>query len=228
MTRLITFADEQMTRSAELCASSSLKHNVHESKIYGPQHLPKKMIKSGVRGAGCYWLFKPYIMHKELQTMNEGDVLVYADAGVEIVNNINYIVERCQDLFLFGNMYDHFDWCKFSVLDAMIPHWRHLSSPKQVQASVIVVRNNQRSKELIEEWLLWCNKKGMIDDEGEAVKEHRHDQAILTNIAMINGIDLHWWPAMYNEGKFTYVHDGYEDNYPVIFHHHRKRNSEWQ
>lgn len=227
MTRLITFTDENMTRSAELCAASALRHNIHESHIYTVKDLPKNMVKPGVRGAGCYWLFKPYLIDKELKQMKDGDFLVYADAGVEIINNINYVIDRTEDVFLFGNMYPHFEWCKFSVLDAMLPDWKQFASPKQVQASVIVFRVNEMSRELVAEWLKWCKKPGMLDDTGESVKEHRHDQAILTNLAMLEGIDLHWWPASYNGGKFVYDKTGYTDKYPVLFNHHRKRNNEY-
>lgn len=225
MTRLITYADENMTRSGELCAASALNHNVHQSHCYGPADLPKTMVKPGVRGAGCFWLFKPYLIDREIRKMKDGDFLVYADAGVEIVNNINYITERTADVFLFGNMYPHFDWCKFLVLDAMLPDWKQFASPNQVQASVILIRVNLRSKQIISDWLKWCKRPGMIDDTGEAVKEHRHDQAILTNIAMMEGIDLHWWPATY--GQNVYPKGEYQDNYPVLFSHHRRRNNEW-
>lgn len=228
MTRLITFADENMTRSAALCVESALQHNIHSSVIYSPTDLPARTIKPGVRGAGCYWLFKPMLIDRQLKKMTDGEYLVYADAGVEFVNNINYIVDRTEDVFLFGNMYPHFEWCKFSVLDAMLPDWKQFASPNQVQASVIVFRVGDRAREVVAEWLKWCKKPGMIDDEGEAVKEHRHDQAILTNIAMLEGIDLHWWPAMYNGGKFVYPKGDYTDKYPVLFHHHRKRNEEWR
>jgi len=60
-------------------------------------------------------------------------------------------------------------------------------------------------------------------------QEHRHDQAILTTMAYRGGIPLHWWPAMYNDGAFTYeklpCYAG--DDYPVLFHHHRRRDNEW-
>lgn len=230
MTKLITYADGEMSKSGELCAAAALRHNIHQSHIYTPTDLPAKMIKEGVRGAGCYWLFKPFIIDRELKQMTDGDFLVYADAGVEIINNINFVIDRMEDVWLFGNMYNHFDYCKTAVLDAMLPDWKQFASPKQVQASVIVLRVGDRARQIVADWLKWCKKPSMIDDSGTSTHEgfvdHRHDQAILTNIAMLEGIDLHWWPASYNGGKFVYDKVGYNDKYPVLFNHHRKRNNE--
>jgi hypothetical protein len=58
-------------------------------------------------------------------------------------------------------------------------------------------------------------------------REHRWDQAIITCLAYRYGYKLHWWPAMYNGGQFIYEKGVFNDEYPVIFHHHRKRNDEW-
>jgi hypothetical protein len=83
------------------------------------------------------------------------------------------------------------------------------------------------------EWLSYCQVDHYIDDivydsyQYPSFQEHRHDQAILTAVAQAHGIPLHWWPASYNNGAFTYDKGTYTDTYPVIFHHHRKRNNEW-
>ncbi len=104
----------------------------------------------------------------------------------------------------------------------------------QVQASVIVIRNSQNSKWLVSEWLKWCTVSGMIDDSPSKYpnhpefQEHRHDQAVLTTLAYQQKLTpFHWWPAMYNAGNFTYEKTGYTDTYPVLFHHHRMRNSDF-
>jgi hypothetical protein len=117
------------------------------------------------------------------------------------------------------------------VINAILPDFDEDS--RQAQASVIVIRNTEPAREFIKEWLRWCCVPGLIDDsKSEAMnstefREHRHDQAILTCLAIRDSIPLHWWPAMYNAGNFTYDKTGYNDNYPVLFHHHRMRNSDF-
>ena len=235
MTRLITYADDNMTMAAEICHYSALQNNVHEAKMYGPKNIDKKFYEANkaildAPRAG-YWLWKPYFIDRELNALPGDTILIYCDAGVEIVNNINHIIDRMTgDIWLFGNMWQHMHWCKADVMKA-INCW---DSGSQVQASVIVIRNTQKSREFVNEWLTWCTVSGMIDDSPSncpnhpEFREHRHDQAILTTLAYREKITpFHWWPAMYNAGNFTYEKTGYNDNYPVLFHHHRMRNSDF-
>jgi hypothetical protein len=238
MTRLITFTDENMTIAADICCRSALSNNVQEAKIYGMDDIDKdfkqanKEIFAAKRGP-AYWLWKPYLIDRELKQMNDGDILIYSDAGVEFVNNVNHIIDRMdQDVWLFGNMWEHVHWCKGDVFNAI-----KKTGPfgKQVQASLIFIRNSEYSRKFIAEWLYWCQQPGLIDDSPSKApnnpefQEHRHDQAILTTLARTGDdwLKLHWWPAMYNAGNFTYEKTGYNDDYPVLFHHHRMRNEQF-
>lgn len=240
MTRLITFTDQNMTIAAEICKQSALANNVHEAKIYTPADIDpefkatNKAIFDQPRGYG-YWLWKPYFIDRALKEMNEGDVLIYSDAGVEFVNNINFIVERMQDIWLFGNMWQHVHWCKGDVMAAVLSPtpWEWYVFGKQCQASVIIMRAGKTAIELTKKWLNLCIQPGLIDDSPSKApnnpefKEHRHDQAIISTLAYKEGIPFHWWPAMYNAGNFTYDKTGYTDNYPILFHHHRMRNDQF-
>lgn len=237
MTHLITFTDDNMTMAANICVTSALLNNVHETKIYGPKDIDAKFRKANAaildqpRGCG-YWLWKPFIILEELKKMKDGEYLIYCDAGVEIVNNVNHIIDRMQgDVWLFGNMFQHVHWCKADVMKAL----NCFDSGSQVQASVIFIRNSKQAREFVNEWLTWCTVSGMIDDSPSKCpnhpefQEHRHDQAILTTLACREKLTpLHWWPAMYNAGHFAYEKTGYPDTYPVLFHHHRCRNNEIQ
>lgn len=238
MTRLITFTDDHMTIAADICVSSAQQNNVHSTRIYQPKDIHSKFRKANAtifnqpRGYG-YWLWKPYFISRELEALADDDYLIYCDAGVEIVNNVNHIIDRMQgDVWLFGNKFQHVHWCKG---DALMPNIEFYNDKYhyQVQASVIVIRNTKNARVFVEAWLHHCCKPGLIDDTPSVTpnhpgfKEHRHDQAVLTSLAYINLIDFHWWPAMYNAGNFTYEKIGYADTYPVLFHHHRMRNNDF-
>lgn len=243
MTRLITFTDDNMTIAADICVQSAKQNNVHETKIYRPKDIDAKFYKANkaildAPRAG-YWLWKPYFIDRELKKMNEGDYLIYCDAGVEIVNNVNHIIDRMdQDIFLFANQYKHVEWSKGAVLDAIIPEWRdgRYDSFNQVQASVIVVRNSQISRGFINEWLKFCCVQHLIDDSPsitpnyKTFSENRHDQSCLCSLQIKYGVKLHYWSASYNNGAFVYPRgSSYQDTYPTpLFNHHRKRNNEWQ
>lgn len=241
MTRLITFTDDHMTIAANICVASALHNNVRETKIYGPRDIDQKFRKANAaildqtRGCG-YWLWKPYFIDRELKKMKDDEYLIYCDAGVEIINNVNHIIDRMAgDIFLFGNMWEHQHWCKGDVLYKAegIGVFNLGHNEKQVQASVIVIKNTPGARHFVAEWLKYCLVPGYIDDSPSKTpnhpefREHRHDQAILTCLAYSYGMELHWWPAMYNAGNFNYEKTGYNDTYPVLFHHHRMRNNDF-
>ena len=239
----LTYANSEMTKSAMLAQKSALKHGcnfsvfMNEKSISAEFYNLNKPILTQSRGAG-YWLWKPYVINKMLNRINENDYLVYTDAGVEFVNNINILINKMdQDVFLFGNNYPHVEWCKSDVMGALLPNWEYeiKKDKRQVQASVLIIKNTYGARLFIAEWLKYCQIDHFIDDSHSYkinytyFAEHRHDQAILTCLAYKYGIILHWWPAQYNDGQFIYdKHPQFnEDNYPIIFHHHRKRNNEW-
>lgn len=248
MTRLITFASENMRRSAVLCLRSGSSYGADSMTLCEPFE------ESTERGYG-FWKWKPRIILEKIngghlsEPLPDGDILIYADAGVEFINNVSHIIDRMdQDIFLFGNNWEHAHWCKRDIVEKVMgptaftywPWERFGDFPnhgKQVQASVIFFRVSDYTRKFVKEWLDWCLFEGgrLIDDSPSRTPNHpefqenRHDQAILTTMAYREGIKLHWWPAIYNDGQFTYeklpVYAG--DDYPAIFHHHRKRNHEW-
>lgn len=244
MIRLVTYSDQTMTISRERCIKSALKHgvdSVHEWDNFMMQEtefyqLNQDIFQEGARGAGCYWLFKPYCIYKALLDMTESDTLIYADAGVEFINDVYHIINVMdEDVFLFGNNWNHVDWCKGDVLDKILLVHSLYAFEKQVQASVIFIRPTKQAKGFIKEWLCYCQMPGLIDDSPSKVpnyqtfSDHRHDQAILTCLQIKYGYKLHWWPASYSNGAFIYdkIEQYKNDNYPVIFNHTRKRNHEW-
>lgn len=237
MIKLVTYCSDNMTISANILKQSAYRNNVESVEIMTKSDIDDGFytkhidILSAVRGAG-YWLWKPYIIDRVMSKSKDGDVIIYADAGVEIINNVYYIIDRMDKfIFLFGNQYQHVHWCKGEAIRRINPEGGVFD--KQVQASVIFFKVGPESKKFVKEWLKHCTKPGMIDDSPSEYnhpefKEHRHDQAILTCMAYRDGIQFHWWPAKYNAGVFSYPKDGYQsDRYPEIFHHHRFRNNDF-
>lgn len=244
-THLVTFSDESMSRARELCALSARHHGVNDIHEYGPSGVASAFIGheaiwNNPKGCGL-WSWKPMILnqimgeHAFIQNVRDDDVIIYSDAGVEFINNVNYIIDRMdQDIFLFGNNWQHAHWCKADVIHAVMPEWAELRIPfkqadgsyikslsmwgpfgKQVQASVIFFRVSDYSRKFVAEWLKWCLFEGgrLIDDSPSRApnhpefREHRHDQSILTTLAYREGISIHYWPAVYNKGgspEFVY------------------------
>lgn len=258
---LVTFSDASMSRSAELCVDSAMRHGCNIADMNSVWTLEQMTgfhkDWEHLRGVG-YWHWKPVIILKAMEEREAGDIIIYSDAGVEFIDNVNYIIDRMdQDIFLFGNQYEHAHWCKRDIVDEIWPlrhveiinlrdHdgsnqrwvdgcWARFS--KQAQASVIFFRVSDYTRKFVKEWLDWCLFEGgrLIDDSPSRTpnhpefRENRHDQAILTTMAYRDGLKLHWWPAQYNDGAFEYPRGDYPDEgYPILVHHHRKRNADWE
>lgn len=244
MTHLVSFHTANMSISAQICEESARRNGIGQVWMWKRPALEQtdfyrenKELLDQPRGSG-YWAWKPYIILETLNRAKAGDIVIYADAGVEFVNNVKHIIDCMdQDIFLFGNMWQHRHWCKGDAITIISESCGGFAIPeaaKQVQASVIFIRVSEKSKFFVNEWLQWCLFENLIDDSpsvspnDKEFQEHRHDQAILTTLAYRDVIKLHWWPAMYNAGVFTYEKQGYNDTYPVLFHHHRRRNDEWK
>jgi hypothetical protein len=95
-------------------------------------YLQYESLTSQSRGLG-YWAWKPWIILKLLDGIGgsgpvvmpkKGDILIYSDAGVEFINNVSHIIELMdQDIFLFGNNWEHAHWCKRDIVEAVWPWW---------------------------------------------------------------------------------------------------------
>lgn len=233
MIRLITFATDNFSISAERLKATALRHGVDQVEIYTPSRLHFLFfdhlfnVDFTERGAG-WWIWKPFICLHALITMHdENDVLIYCDAGTEIVDDVSHVI-RCmdEDVFLFSNGWQHSHWCKKEVAQAILgENW--YGEQKQVQASAIFFKVTERSKKLIQRWYAWSVMPGMIDNTPRGpqfpeFQEHRHDQAILTCLQIKYGHKLHWFPSTMNHHQ-----DRMGDPYPQIFNHHRRRNDEY-
>lgn len=248
-TLLITYADLQMVTSQALCHQSAReKSGITEEILFSPDHIEADtdFIDRNAatwyaqqRGGGYgHWLWKPYICEHQARHVEIGSYIVYADAGVEFIGSVQPIIENMektgQEIFLFGNGHTHAMWCKKKVLQAMIPAWYEMPDfehEEQVQASVIIFKVTPFTRLFMRTWLAWAEIPGFIDDSDnvgltEHYRDHRNDQAILTNLAIEHGLPLHWWPVQYGHvlrGKYP------GDNfYDQIFYHHRWRESDWE
>ena len=240
---LVTFSDESMSRARSLCANSAYEYGLDRTWPWSKEAVQRYTVArdypelfrqpDDARRAWAWWAWKPVIIAHQMHQMQQmlgGDICVYADAGVEFINNVSHIIDRMdQDIFLFGNNWEHAHWCKRDIVEAAwpleqdaagtfsyptsVPHDRDADTwarfGKQCQASVIFFRVSEYSKRFVAEWLKWCLFEGgrLIDDSPSRAPNHpefqenRHDQAILTTLAYREGIKLHWWPAVYNRGS---------------------------
>lgn len=107
---LINFADGCCRRSQKNNCLTGLQYGIRQCLMFNkrilqtnPDFLERnKDILQRTRGAG-YWLWKPYIIFRELHLASDGDIIVYSDAAVDVIANISYLTKLTeqQDILVF-------------------------------------------------------------------------------------------------------------------------------
>lgn len=164
-------------------------------------------VANSSRGGG-YWIWKPLVLYKTLQSLRDGDVLVYSDAGStipqseEAIGRIRQFIERISDssIGVLGcrNPYPEKDWTKGDVFsyfgtrsDPAITHSRQFSAGR-----MHVARKSAHSVSLYHAW--WhvaCVRPDLFSDSPSAAPnfegfiENRHDASVWSLLCKIIGVD---------------------------------------
>lgn len=150
-----------------------------------------KILDKNSRGYG-FWLWKPYIILKVLELMDTNDILLYCDSGCKLFTEglprleeyFKILASNEQNTLSFQLNYIEKDWTKRDLLD-LFPE---MENTKQLMATVFLVKKNDKSIFLINEWLKLgtTNNQHFINDTNSSkqnypsFKDHRHDQSIFS------------------------------------------------
>jgi len=156
-------------------------------------YLENKDILDEKRGGG-YWLWKPYIILETLNKMNEGDILLYMDSGDIFSGNISsYLKTYFQNensLLTLGG-YPQKLWTKRDCFILMGCDEPRFHNHIQLEAGILSFKKTGENVKFINEWLTFSKNKSILTDienqHGEnylGFKDHRHDQSIITNLAI--------------------------------------------
>lgn len=153
-------------------------------------------LHAGVRGFG-YWVWKPRIILDTLNTMDNGDVLLYVDMGCHLNSRgkeklLAYWeeVKHNESGFLVSqleSMRKECFWTKGDLLDYFQVRGQEYMYSPQYQAGVIFIRKEPKTIALIQFWMdmyyedfhLMDNTLSQSPNE-EGFVEHRHDQSVLS------------------------------------------------
>ena len=157
-------------------------------------------IMTNKRGYG-YWLWKPYIIKKTMETMNDGDILLYLDSGCEIGGSKNNILKKYLDLIknykILFNATDYVEgtWDKMDLIDYLkITDRPEILTSGQHEAGAIMLLVCDSNKKLITDWYSISNNYHLIDDSPSNkpnlpnFREHRHDQSVFSLLTKKNNI----------------------------------------
>lgn len=170
----------------------------------------QEFMKAHPKGLG-FWIWKPAILFYLVEQLDEGDVVLFLDAGCQLnstsksrqrfdeylnssIANGLLVMQLADSSFNFSNLTDA-AWTKQSVLDYLDPH-SILRNSNQIQSGIIFATKSATSQRVVSKWLECCTKTGypyLLDpgqneSQSKEFEQHRWEQSIFSLIAKSEGI----------------------------------------
>lgn len=178
-------------------------------RLFSPSDLPDYIRRSPLmqyEKGGGYWAWKPVIIHDTLQTREEGDIVVYADAGCTLNRStewdLMFKLMREFDTVCFHYDYEMPMWKKFGNTSTKIEYWTKQSAIKFLDEYCEDTTYHERPKVwggllfmkgkhngVLHKWLdITLNHPDIVVDpteeelkmQPEGFAFHKHDQSIIT------------------------------------------------
>ena len=118
-----------------------------------------------------YWQWKPYLIRRVMDRMEEGDFLVYADAGCtlnprgipRLKEYLHMVEENACGVLGFDQHFREAEWTKADLFD----YFGVLGDPKymdhgQVASGCIIIHKKPASQRLIDEWHYIMHFRGVL------------------------------------------------------------------
>ena len=179
-----------------------------------------EFVKNNPKGHG-YWIWKSYLTLKTLNEMNEGDILVYADAGCEInyegietlesflnlvkTNNKGFLSFQLNDL-----MYHHEErWTKMDLFHHFGVEFFRPSL--QLHSTYFVLEKCKNTMNIVNMWYNTVCNYHFIDDSPSIVQndmyfyEHRHDQSVFSIVRKMHETHYIYVPFDLLEAKYPFI-----------------------
>jgi hypothetical protein len=180
--RFLTFANTGYMKPTRIIqeASPFRFDSVHVMNEYSiPEFIEKHrgFIEENKHGYGI-WIWKPKIILDTLLAMDDGDILIYCDAGMHL--NIKGLdkyrsymrkMEDCDILtFSLNDKYKAQHYVKRDVINAYYPAFAEEVTP-YCYAGVMILKKTAATVGLVKDWLRLCENYHFLDSSASSVPE---------------------------------------------------------
>ena len=236
---LISYANGRYKRSQDILEQTALDiGGVNKVISYTEDWLKttefwkkNSFILNRPRGAG-YWIWKPYIIMETFKELSDGDAVMYSDAGISVIGNLNPLFEIAQSgtngggKLIYDLQYKNKMWTKRDCFVVMNCDEEKYWNGKHASGSTSVWIKNDKNIEFLNEWQRYLRDPRVVTDDPNMCgrpnllefKDHRHDQSILSLLTIKYGYELYRDPTQFGNGQ--------EDKFPnspylQLLNHHR-------
>ena len=168
-----------------------------ECRLYRGEHLlhsefwnqHQNFVINNPRGFG-YWIWKPYIIKKNMEEMNDGEALLYLDCGCELDDKCKEELLNCIEIVKNDKImacplivHKEIDWTK---MDLIMKIGMDENNIMQRQGGAILFLVCPETRILVNEWYELCGDYHNVDDSPSIIpnahnfSDHRHDQSIFS------------------------------------------------
>lgn len=236
---LITFGDRKYYGSMDRLEETALSIGKVDSVIKYTQDWLRatefwsknQFILSRPRGAG-YWIWKPFIILHIMESLDEGDIVMYSDAAVEILDNLSPLFNLANktDRVIFNNPGGHINktWTKrdcFVLLDCdEEKYW----NDHHITATFSLWKKTEENISFLQEYLKYLRDPRIVTDDPNMCgkpnflefMDHRHDQSVLSILSRKHNFERFCDPSQWGNME----RDKYDNSpYNQLINHHRKK-----
>jgi hypothetical protein len=235
----ISYADDTYRKTQKLHDRLARKWGADKTIAYGPADIDpvfrekNKSIFQYKRGAG-YWLWKPYIIKDSLDKMEEGDYLIYSDAGSAFIRPISYLIDAMKkeqtDVMCFEIGAKERCWSKRDALLLLEADKEEYLDRGQICGTYLILRKTKDSCILVDDYLKYAQDRRIITDEPNVLGvpnypefiENRHDQTIWSLLCKKRGIKPFRDPSEFGLDKSDFPEEVLQrSNYQQTIESHR-------
>jgi len=204
---LLNFATSSFKPYQDISNLTARRFGITQIHSFGPGDIDiqfaeeNKEILSATRGAG-FWLWKPYFISRVLECLGDGDLLIYADAGMHFVNSPERMVASIDksehDLLILGEAFLEAHYTKRDTFVLMDTDHEEFAQSKQRLASCFLVRKSSWSQCFFNRYLRFsCDPRILTDiantcglDNYPDFIAHRHDQSIFSLLSKLDNVTV--------------------------------------
>jgi len=222
-TRLVSYATPEYENSLSVLSVTAKHFGIDEVFAFRRNDLvntdfykQNRKLLDVPRGGG-FWLWKPYYIHEVLQQINDGDILVYSDAGIFILDDLSPLYKICLrngGILLFHAHYDDIGtpgknvnsrWTKRDAFVLMRCDSAEYHNARQVDGSFQVYLKNERSLQFAREYLDYCCNPAILANGANICGlgnlpdfiQHREDQSVLSLLAVKHKLEMFRHPSQF-------------------------------
>lgn len=208
------------------------------SQLSVPFQISHQKILRQRKGAG-YWLWKSYIILKTLLTkMNDGDLLLYLDAGAYLIKDTGPLYKACMDadpsVLSFHQPYEESQFSKRDafILMGMEDPRVYQKGQRQRTAALQVYMKSCATIQFAMEYMAYSADRRIVTDDKNVLGKpnfsgfvgNRHDQTVFSLLSKKWGISELRDPCKCGRNKFEQYFKYASGPYDYLYVHDRVRS----